>query len=260
MTKRQRQELQLQASRVAVDVAAAVPSNHQAQRELAEAPAELKQLQRRAQHRVPASSGRRRCREDGTMRACQKLYPWCCEERQWNLWLSPQAVLTHQPGDSFPRDTMTSGLEVSVDPPATVAQLQSTRYTCALDIADAYPDGLTERSVGLVLASPRRPRTKTSRGPRRNCGPADGRARAGRRSRARVTRRDRLRESEAATRCLDSHSRVAISRWCQLLDDLHRARLLEFARADLVAAMDPALVTKSEWSQGGAINHLLVVA
>ena len=25
------------------------------------------------------------------------------------------------------------------------------RYTCALDIADKYPDGLTERSVGLVL-------------------------------------------------------------------------------------------------------------
>ncbi len=25
------------------------------------------------------------------------------------------------------------------------------RYTCALDIADEYPDGITERSIGLVL-------------------------------------------------------------------------------------------------------------
>jgi hypothetical protein len=32
-----------------------------------------------------------------------------------------------------------------------VEQLQSMRYTCALDIADEYPDGITERSVGLVL-------------------------------------------------------------------------------------------------------------
>ena len=32
-----------------------------------------------------------------------------------------------------------------------VEQLQSMRYPCALDIADEYPDGLTERSVGLVL-------------------------------------------------------------------------------------------------------------
>jgi hypothetical protein len=32
-----------------------------------------------------------------------------------------------------------------------VEQLQSMRYTCALDIADEYPDGITERSVGLVF-------------------------------------------------------------------------------------------------------------
>jgi hypothetical protein len=32
-----------------------------------------------------------------------------------------------------------------------VEQLQSMRYTCALDIADEYPDGITELSVGLVL-------------------------------------------------------------------------------------------------------------
>jgi len=32
-----------------------------------------------------------------------------------------------------------------------VEQLQGMRYTCALDIADDYPDGITERSVGLVL-------------------------------------------------------------------------------------------------------------
>lgn len=25
------------------------------------------------------------------------------------------------------------------------------RYSCALDVADEYPDGVTERSVGLVL-------------------------------------------------------------------------------------------------------------
>jgi len=48
--------------------------------------------------------------------------------------------------------------------------------------------------------------------------------------------------------------------WCQLLDDLRRARLLEFARADLVAAMDPELVARSEWKLDGATNHFLVVA
>lgn len=42
----------------------------------------------------------------------------------------------------------------------------------------------------------------------------------------------------------------------QLFDDLRRAALLEFARADLVAAMDPEFVARSEWSQGGATNRL----
>jgi hypothetical protein len=32
-----------------------------------------------------------------------------------------------------------------------VEQLMGMRHTCALDAADEYPDGLTERSVGLVL-------------------------------------------------------------------------------------------------------------
>jgi hypothetical protein len=32
-----------------------------------------------------------------------------------------------------------------------VELLQSMRYTCALDIADEFPDGITERGVGLVL-------------------------------------------------------------------------------------------------------------
>lgn len=32
-----------------------------------------------------------------------------------------------------------------------VEQLQSMRYTCALDIVDEYADGITERGVGLVL-------------------------------------------------------------------------------------------------------------
>jgi hypothetical protein len=32
-----------------------------------------------------------------------------------------------------------------------VELLQSMRYTCALDIADEYPDGITDRGVGLVL-------------------------------------------------------------------------------------------------------------
>lgn len=32
-----------------------------------------------------------------------------------------------------------------------VEQLQAMRYTCALDIANEYPDGITERGVGLVL-------------------------------------------------------------------------------------------------------------
>jgi hypothetical protein len=52
---------------------------------------------------------------------------------------------------------------------------------------------------------------------------------------------------------------LADPEWQQLLDELRRARLIEFARADLVAAMDPDLVARSEWSQGGATNHFLVV-
>jgi hypothetical protein len=48
--------------------------------------------------------------------------------------------------------------------------------------------------------------------------------------------------------------------WHELLDQLRRARLLEFARADLVAAMDPALVAASEWRLDGATHHFLVVA
>jgi hypothetical protein len=33
-----------------------------------------------------------------------------------------------------------------------VEQLAGMRYSCALDVADEYPDGLTGRGVGLVLA------------------------------------------------------------------------------------------------------------
>ncbi len=42
-------------------------------------------------------------------------------------------------------------------------------------------------------------------------------------------------------------------------DALRRAGLLEFARADLVAAMDPVLVAASEWRLDGATMHFLVV-
>lgn len=48
--------------------------------------------------------------------------------------------------------------------------------------------------------------------------------------------------------------------WCEVLEDLRRSGLLQFARADLVAAMAPELVARSEWIQGGATNHCLVVA
>jgi hypothetical protein len=48
--------------------------------------------------------------------------------------------------------------------------------------------------------------------------------------------------------------------WCEMLDGLRRARLLEFARADLVAAMDPELVAASEWQLDGATYHFLQVA
>jgi hypothetical protein len=32
-----------------------------------------------------------------------------------------------------------------------VEQLAGMQYSCALDVADQYPDGVTERSVGLIL-------------------------------------------------------------------------------------------------------------
>jgi hypothetical protein len=44
------------------------------------------------------------------------------------------------------------------------------------------------------------------------------------------------------------------------LDDCRCAGLLTFARADLVAAMDPELVEESEWQLGGATYHFLEVA
>lgn len=40
---------------------------------------------------------------------------------------------------------------------------------------------------------------------------------------------------------------------------LLRTGCLEFARADLVAAMDPALVAASEWRLDGATQHFLVL-
>lgn len=43
------------------------------------------------------------------------------------------------------------------------------------------------------------------------------------------------------------------------LDELRRSGLLRFARADLVAAMDPALVAASEWQLDGASYNFLVV-
>jgi hypothetical protein len=45
-----------------------------------------------------------------------------------------------------------------------------------------------------------------------------------------------------------------------ILDDCRRAQLLTFARADLVAAMDPELVDASEWHLDGATYHFLVVS
>lgn len=44
-----------------------------------------------------------------------------------------------------------------------------------------------------------------------------------------------------------------------IVDDCRRAQLLTFARADLVAAMDPELVEASEWKLDGATFHFLVV-
>lgn len=45
-----------------------------------------------------------------------------------------------------------------------------------------------------------------------------------------------------------------------MLNDCRRAGLLTFARADLVAAMDPELVEASEWRLDGTTYHFVVVA
>lgn len=45
-----------------------------------------------------------------------------------------------------------------------------------------------------------------------------------------------------------------------IVDDCRRAGLLTFARADLVAAMDPELVEASEWRLDGTTYHFLVVS
>jgi len=48
---------------------------------------------------------------------------------------------------------------------------------------------------------------------------------------------------------------------CAMLDELRRVGALRFARADLVAAMDPGLVAKSEWKLPGGLAtfHFLIV-
>ena len=53
---------------------------------------------------------------------------------------------------------------------------------------------------------------------------------------------------------------LADPEWPHLLEDVRRAGLLTFARADLVAAIDPALVAASEWRLDGATYHFLQVA
>ena len=53
---------------------------------------------------------------------------------------------------------------------------------------------------------------------------------------------------------------LADPEWPQLFEDLQRAGLLTLARADLVGAMDPALVAASEWRLDGATYHFLQVA
>lgn len=45
-----------------------------------------------------------------------------------------------------------------------------------------------------------------------------------------------------------------------VLDECRQAGLLTFARADLVAAMDPELVAASEWTLDGATFHFIVLA
>lgn len=43
------------------------------------------------------------------------------------------------------------------------------------------------------------------------------------------------------------------------LEQMRRLGLLNFARADLVAAMDPAMVAASEWRTSGAQYHFLIL-
>jgi hypothetical protein len=44
------------------------------------------------------------------------------------------------------------------------------------------------------------------------------------------------------------------------LDTMRRERLLQFSRADFVAAMPPELVAASEWRLDGASYHFLCIA
>lgn len=48
--------------------------------------------------------------------------------------------------------------------------------------------------------------------------------------------------------------------WRQLLDELRQVRLLEFARADLVVAMDPRWSRRASRGPAGATYHFLQVA
>jgi hypothetical protein len=52
---------------------------------------------------------------------------------------------------------------------------------------------------------------------------------------------------------------LAAAECVAMLDDLRRAGLLTFARADLVAAMDAELVAASEWRVDITTYHFLVV-
>ncbi len=54
-------------------------------------------------------------------------------------------------------------------------------------------------------------------------------------------------------------SGISLPEFKALLVDLHRAGVLELARADLVAAMDPSLVAASEIDAQGAEFHFIVV-
>ncbi len=47
---------------------------------------------------------------------------------------------------------------------------------------------------------------------------------------------------------------------CDMLQELHHCGALRFARADLVAAMDPGMVARSEWRHpAGATYHFVEV-